>query len=243
MTLSEYVDLKTDTLIDAYDKLPFDLYRKRLSTIVHQIIRKFSLAKRIQQTDVIIPFHVKTLKDPAVKKEFWGNEWKYKWNEDSEFVNGEKKGTTIKAGTYVDRFGKNVGKYLSPVSSLDKPYTMSERAIPYHLGYSKIIKSPNYHIYLVKKDINEKTLTELKNANIIDVKSDKCDAIKLAQDALSVAIDLTVYEGTVAPVPAFGEQGTGGAIQYRLPIRIGLLDIETLGKEYGFLQEVKITCL
>ncbi len=56
--------------------------------------------------------------------------------------NTEKYNQVLSAGTYIDRYGSFMGKYVSPFGV---PYT--QRSLPY-------VENPKaYHVYLVKKDI------------------------------------------------------------------------------------------
>ena len=75
-------------------------------------------------------------------------------------IKGSEHSEVICEGTILDRFGSNLGTYLSPLKENGEPYTIKERATGDRLIEPNIQDNSPYHKYIVNQDLSEKNIRD-----------------------------------------------------------------------------------
>lgn len=168
---------------------------------------------------LLVPYHPNTLHDVAVQKRDSQYLFRYRWNVEpgnryAEFVAGSYEDVDcIPKDTYLDRLGEPTGTYVCPFSSSGTPYTVNERALPYYLFEVNIQEEWAYHRYITVCDI---TIPDLLNR--LDIFPRDIQFVLRTQ-----LQSKRIVRGTIACVKSFDGQGTGGGIQYLLPVNVDTL--------------------
>ena len=127
----------------------------KTSRFVAELKEVYLQTKRANRGDVLVPFSEKTIYDCPISKHEGEYRIDYKWNKgkDAEFVKGSiSENACIYAGSYIDRFGSENGSYVSPSFLGKKPFSISERSLPYFFVESNIYREPSFH-QKIKDDI------------------------------------------------------------------------------------------
>ena len=193
----------------------------KTSRFVAELKEVYLQTKRANRGDVLVPFSEKTIYDCPISKHEGEYRIDYKWNKgkDAEFVKGSiSENACIYAGSYIDRFGSENGSYVSPSFLGKKPFSISERSLPYFFVESNIYREPSFHRYRVIRDISvESILRAVDEDNIVFENP-------IAKEKNKDDIEgFGIKYGKIAPVAAFLNQGKGLGLQYKLPLSVSAL--------------------
>lgn len=185
--------------------------------LVSDLQKTYKYFYKNDEKALLVPFEQRALHDVAVGK-VSDNYYElcYRWNIEAgnryaEFVTGKYEIVDrIPDGTCFDRLGEPTGTYVCELPSSGIPYTVSQRALPYYFFEPDIQNEWAYHRYISTCNISIPILLD----NLSDF-SDSDQFVLRTQ--LS---EKRIVKGTIASVESFAEQGTGGGIQYLLPINI-----------------------
>lgn len=193
----------------------------RTSRFVAELKKEYMQTKRMNRSDVLVPFSEKTIYDCPISKHEDKYRIDYRWNKgkDAEFVKGSIiENACIYAGSYIDRFGNENGSYVSPSVLGKKPFSISERSLPYYFVERNIYREPSFHRYRVIRDISTDSILRAIDEDNTVFKN------PIAKEKIKDDIEgFGIKYGKIAPVAAFLNQGKGLGLQYKLPLSVSVL--------------------
>lgn len=211
--------------LDRLSTLPSSVRKTMNPILVSDLKKLYEYYYKNDERVLLVPYDKNTLHVAAVQKDRDNYTIRYLWNIEpgnqyAEFAAGcYEIIECIPKGTYFDRLGEASGNYVCEVPPSGKPYSVSQRALPYYLFEPDIQDEWSYHRYVTVCDITISTL--LERLSIFSEEAQFVLRIQLSEKQ--------IVRGTIARVDSFGVQGAGGGIQYLLPVNVGsLLKMEAI---------------